>query len=161
MVYYPENRQLGPNIDTTWGTYGTRHTQFDPEEYVQRQYPWPQDIRTGHGYAPQPGYGPPAPYNAPRPMGAFHDTSADMKLSTILLLAGVAILAYFIGKDSGSVKRNPTVLENRTGKPCACSCGAKRRRRSRRMLPVATRRRKLRRQACTQPRDQFGRFVMG
>lgn len=156
MAYYPEGRQLGPHVDTTWGRYGTRFTQYDPDEYVQRAYPWPQDIRGGNGFVPQPGFGPPSPY-VPRPVGHFGEGVDTNKLSLILLLAGVAILAYFIGKDSG-VRRNSGVLTNRTGRACPCSCGGTRRRRRRNQV---SRRRKLRRQACSQPRNALGQFVAG
>jgi hypothetical protein len=71
---------------------------------------------------------------------ATHPT--DQKIGFFLLLIGVGIIAYFLGKSNSSTRRNPYCSRMRT---------------RRRMSKVSIKRR--RRRAYEQPRDELGRFL--
>lgn len=135
-MYYPEIKDAGLVVASNWETLGPTHIQYNPEEYMQRMYSWPSEHR-GQKFV------------NPIPYGATTDASvgvgehpADQKLGLILLLVGVGILAYFLGKASSPsrVRSNPYCTPYR-----------------RRLKPTV--RKARRRRARMQPRDDLGRFV--
>jgi len=131
-MYFPEIKAAGPVVASEWETIGPTHMQYNPDEYMQRMYSWPSEHR-GQKFV------------NPMPVGAVDigvgEHPADQKLGLVLLLVGIGILAYYLGKSSSpSVRTNPYCTPRR-----------------RRVRP--TLRRMRRRLANIQPRDELGRFV--
>lgn len=145
-MYFPEFKQAGPVVQSEWETIGPRHVQYDPAQYVQRMYAWPSEHR---GHKPVN----PMPYPQQFVTSMFGETQngtlvthpMDQKIALVLLLIGVGIIAYFLGKSNSSPKKNPYcwIPESRI--------------RRRRVSKSAIRAR--RRRANRQPRDEFGRFL--
>lgn len=142
-MYYPEIKPAGPMLASEWETIGPTHIQYNPDEYIQKMYGWPSQYRGSQQTNMVPyGAAPAAPYGE-------HPT--DQKVGLLLLLIGVGILAYYIGKSAKSEARSEVVQSN----PCCPPSWLPRRRR--RIKPAL---RKFRRRlACRQPRDESGRFV--
>jgi hypothetical protein len=142
-MYFPDIKQAGPVVKSEWETLGPRHIQYDPAEYVQRMYAWPSEHR-GHNPVNH------LPYNQKYvfPMYGTEENGhpLNQKMSLFLLLIGVGIIAYFLGKSVNSPKRNPYcwIPESRIRPRRRVSKSAKRARR---------------RRAYMQPRDEYGRFV--
>jgi hypothetical protein len=141
-MYYPELIPAGPVVASNWETIGPSHVQYNPEEYIQRAYGWPSEHR-GQRFTN------PVPYGATPSNGAmapYGEHPTDQKVGLILLLVGIGILAYYLGRSSSpKVARNPS---------CPTSWTPRRRRRIAPSLHRARRRR-----ACMQPRDDQGRFL--
>lgn len=134
-MYYPEIKPAGPMLSSTWETIGPTHVQYDPDTYIQKMYGWPSQHRGQQ------------PIN-PMPYGAVGEHPMDQKVGLLLLLIGVGILAYYIGRSA----KSETVRSN----PC-CPPSWLPGRRRRRLKPAL--RKARRRRACRQPRDEYGRFV--
>jgi len=132
-MYYPEIKPAGPMLASQW-EIGPPHVQYDPDTYIQKMYGWPSQYKGQQAINPVP-------------YGAIGEHPTDQKWGMILLLIGVGILAYYLGRSGSSepVRSNPC---------CPPSWLPGRRRRLR---PAA--RKARRRRACRQPRDDYGRFV--
>jgi len=147
-MYYPEIHPAGPVVSSQWETIGPRHIQYDPAEYVSRMYSWPSEYR-GQRFVN------PVPYNQKFvfPMSGTENGAVtnghplDQKMALLLLVVGIGIIAYFLGKSNSSApRRNPY-----------CWVPESRMRPRRRITKTA--RKARRRRANRQPRDEFGRFV--
>jgi hypothetical protein len=150
VTFVYENKPAGPVVPSMIETLGPAHVQYDPDEYVQRQYAWPSDYRGERVRQPLPyGADPTAGVGPSHPMSQY--------VGLLLLLLGVGVVAYYLGrsKTSSHIGMNPGLGEN----PCCPSRwlpGGKQPRRRRLASKERTRRR---RRACGQPRDDQGRFA--
>lgn len=149
MSYEPESTAAGPLLASTWETLGPSHIQYNPDEYLQRNFAWQSQHRGQRFYQPLPYGADPTGSNVPAQY-ASHPLS--QYISLLLLLVGVGVLAYYLGRGSAAPQRNPPD-EN----PCCPRSWLPGRRRRRRVDTKL--RRARRRQACGQPRDKRGRFA--
>ena len=149
MTFVYENKPAGPVVPSMIETLGPAHVQYDPDEYVQRQYAWPSDYR-GERFRQ------PLPYGADPTAGAGPSHPMSQYVGLLLLLLGVGVVAYYLGrsKTSSHVGMNPGLGEN----PCCPSRWLPAGKRPRRRLSSRTRTQR-RRRACGQPRDDQGRFA--
>lgn len=146
MSFFLEPQAAGPVVSSRWDTIGPTHAQYNPDEYIQRAYGYPSEFRGQRFYQPVPFGADPGTVAATVP--ASHPTSQYLGL--ILLLAGVGLLAYYLGRNASGVKRNP-------GCKCPDSWLPRSSRRRRRLASKERTRR--RRRACRQPRNEKGQFV--
>lgn len=137
-MYVSKMDPLGPDLETTWGSYQNPFFTFDQVQYANRGLiPVPPSELRGQ----QPRWQQPASAASSSPFGAMAETPTDEKWQLIVLLGIVGLIAYLIGKghSGGGAKSNP---------------GRSQRRRS-----TKSTRKNLRRIANARPRDAAGRFI--
>lgn len=151
-MYYPDVNNVGPVTQSNWETLGPTQLQYDPNTYLERAYGWQGDFR-GSRFQNYPA---PNAFTAPdgvtyTPMApgavAAPAPAASVPWLGLLLVVGVGILMYYLGKNASA----PAEAE-----PVAVLPNPYRRRRPR--LSSRTRRAR-RRRAYEQPRDELGRFL--
>lgn len=163
-MYLTKIDPMGPDIETTWGSYQSPFFVADQMQYANRGLiPIPPSQLRG----PQPMWDQRMSTVTSSPFGA---TPTDEKWQLIILLGVVGLIAYLIGRG-GSAKRNPSLLTYNEGESprvhCPNCCPSCRTSAAPASAPAPRQRRRvskrgkktLRQIANARPRDALGRFI--
>lgn len=157
-------RRLSPDIQTEWGTFTNPFIAANVDEYKFRQPAVPllargqSDVIHPTPMGPQSlGLGYIGDY-VPSPMGQTPGLFGNDTVKTLLILAAVGLVIYWLLKPSKEVKSNPCVSDfnamiSSGWTPPGGMLEAPRRSHTR------TGRRSLRRHASGRQRDSKGRFI--
>jgi hypothetical protein len=114
-------QRMSPDLETEWGTFTNPNILFHPDEYKYRQPAVPllargrTDVIHPRSMGPQHlgGLGYVGDY-VPGPMGQTTPGGGGLlsgdTLKTVLIIAGVLAVLYFLFKDKGA-KKNPCVAD--------------------------------------------------
>ena len=165
-------QRMSPDLQTEWGTYANQFVTFNPSSYKYRQ-PAVPNLARGRNDMIQPrpmgpqGLGYVGEY-VPGPMGEAAPPSAfglgGDTLKTVLIMAAVAAVLYFLFRDKGA-KSNPCVsdmnalLGSGWTPPEGVSFSAPALAPKRRRSQTRAGKKSLSRHARQRPRDASGRFV--
>jgi hypothetical protein len=159
-------QRMSPDIQTEWGTYANPHIAVHPDTYKFRQPAVPllaqgrSDVI--HPVAMSGGLGYIGDYvAAPTGMGNTSGLLGNDTLKTLLIVAGIGLLLWWILKQPKEVKANPCVsdfnamIDSGWTPPGGRGAVAL----PKRGRQTKTGKRSLRRHAQARGRDSKGRFI--
>lgn len=159
-------QRMSPDIQTEWGTYANPHIAVHPDTYKFRQPAvpllaqgrsdviHPQSMSGGLGYIGD--YVP-----APTGLGNTSGLLGNDTLKTLLIVAGIGLLLWWLLKPAKEAKPNPCVsdfnamIDSGWTPPGRRGVAAPAKRRSQ----TKTGKKSLRRHAQARGRDSKGRFI--